>query len=104
MAIFGVLELGRIGASRCLSVAPGCASVDSTKIKIQKLFLVARLGWFSVADVTRDFWNCAFLADTTAGVWPIGLGVEHQAQIRSFLFVLSDRNTTAWSLEERPVL
>jgi len=28
---FGVLDLRRIGASRCLSVAPGCASVDSTK-------------------------------------------------------------------------
>ena len=54
--------------------------------KIQNFFL-ARLGWFSVADVTRDFWNCAFLADTTAGVWPIGLGVEHQAQIRSFFLL-----------------
>ena len=86
MAIFGVLELGRIGASRCLSVAPGCASVDSTKKK-SRIFFLARLGWFSVPDVTRDFWNYAFLADTTAGVWPIGLGVEHQAQIRS-LFLL----------------
>ena len=40
---FGVLESRRVGASRCLSVARGCASVDSTQKKSRNFFL-ARLG------------------------------------------------------------
>ena len=35
---FGVLESRRVGASRCLSVARDCASVDSTPKKIQDFF------------------------------------------------------------------
>ena len=35
---FGVLESRRIGASRCLSVARDCASVDSTPKKFQIFF------------------------------------------------------------------
>ena len=38
MAPFGVLEPRRVGASRCLSVARDCASVDSTPQKIQIFF------------------------------------------------------------------
>ena len=45
---FGVLEARRVGASRCLSGARDCASVDSTQKTFQNLFL-ARLGWFSAA-------------------------------------------------------
>ena len=41
--------------------------LDQKKIQI---FFLTRLGLLSVADVTRDFWNCAFLAGTTAGFWP----------------------------------
>ena len=43
IAIFGVLESRRVGASRCLSVARDCASVDSTPKKIQPDFFFWRV-------------------------------------------------------------
>ena len=57
------------GVWRCLSVASGCVRVDWTK-KNPKIIPGASGLFFSVAGVIRDFWNCAFLAGTTAGFWP----------------------------------
>ena len=59
---FGVLELRRIGASRCLSVAPGCASVDSTKRKSRFFFWRVWAGFLSPAS---------HVIFGTAHSWPI---------------------------------
>ena len=71
-----------MSAKRRLAVSVGGLWLCSGRLDQKKIqfFFLARLGWFSVADVTCDFWNCAFLADTTAGVWPIGLGVEPKSK------------------------
>ena len=79
---FGVLELRRTGASRCLSVAPGCASVDSTKKKSRNFFL-ARLGWFSVTDVIPDFGNATKLGCNNKGRRGFVLYVKQGPQIHS---------------------
>ena len=48
---FGVLESRRIGASRCLSVARDCASVDSTQKKFLPEFFFRRV-WAGFLPLT----------------------------------------------------
>ena len=57
-----------MSAKRRLAVSVGGLWLCLGRLDQKKI--LARRGWFSVADVTRDFWNFRFLVVITAGPPP----------------------------------
>ena len=58
---------------------------------------------FSVADVIRDFRNCAFLAGTNSRLWAIRVvGDTRSTKPVFFVVVVLAKKTPVWRLEEHP--